>query len=216
LNYNNIYVAAKCWGCLGAVLDWGKDIAQGKKEAPPPEPVETLAESFRGIIQSTRDWQKARACRERISLWKPRQIDFATIGLENIPSQSLAEHSPERSLVEFFEYWGRGNYGYMARFLPPDPFSKGKNSTVNRVRALYADRKLLAYQITEVQDKSPGISEVTAIVQFKHEGDEPTKRQITFRLAYEGKNVLSGEPGGKWEYINGYYGLEHMLHSTPT
>ena len=33
LNFSNKYVAAKCWGCLAAVLDWGRDIANGKKTA---------------------------------------------------------------------------------------------------------------------------------------------------------------------------------------
>jgi len=81
LNYNNIYVAAKCWGCLAAVLDWGRDVAAGKKQPPlqeqekPQTLKESIAELWSVIIDYSKTHARNQEFLQRINAWKPRQIN---------------------------------------------------------------------------------------------------------------------------------------------
>ena len=209
LNYNNIYVAAKCWGCLAAVLDWGRDVAAGKKQPPlqeqekPQTLKESIAELWSVIIDYSKTHARNQEFLQRINAWKPRQINLTAIELSNIASSAFDEHSPERVAVEFLELWIKRNYGYMAERVEYNPKYEPKSSHIQRIREIYGTKKLINYRITRLEDIGSILSEIEFQLQIEDE-DSTYESQVKFRMCYEGENVISGEPGGIWRIVSGY------------
>jgi len=200
LNFNNIYVAAKCWGCLGAVIDWGKDIANGKKTEPPPEPQKTLKESWNEINDSRKSYEANKQANEevhkKVEKWKPREFDSVIMSVESISSTDLPDWSPEKSVVEFFELWQKRNYGFMAdRTWYNQEFEPRKNKILE-IKNIVNNKSLLKYRIVNTVDESPVISEVYIDLTIEHSGQQ-FEKQIKFRMIYEGENVVHGDEGGE-------------------
>ena len=213
LNFNNIYVAAKCWGCLGAVIDWGKDIADGKKNAPPPEPLKTLKESWNEIKNSWKSYEASKQANEevhkKVEKWEPREFDSVIMSVENISSTDLPDWSPEKSVVEFFELWQKKNYGFMAdRTWYNQKFEPRKNK-IAEIKNIVNNKSLLKYRIFNTVDEAPVISEVYIDLSIEYSGQQ-FEKQIKFRMIYEGENVVHGDEGGEWKMINGYYDIEYL------
>lgn len=211
LNYNNIYVAAKCWGCLAAVLDWGKDIANGKKEAPPPEPPKSLTQSLDELIDTVSTYEENKKnhqiVNKKIDKWRARDISIHQENTKNISVSSLSEHSPERALVEFIDLWHKTNYGYMADYIYFDSKFEPKSNIIKTMRRIFENKNLLEYCIVKIEDKAPVISHVTLSVLIEY-NQKHYNKEIEFRMIYEGDNVIHGDEGGKWKLVNGYYQIE--------
>lgn len=206
LNYNNIYVAAKCWCCLAAVLDWGKDIANGKKEAPPPEKPKTLSETLhelKDVVVSHNDIQKFR---HRIEKWQARDIQIHSNETKNISPTELKQFSPERAIIEFVNLWQKKNYGYMANYI----YSREqKSDVIKTMRRIFEHKTLLDYKIIKIEDKAPVITHVTLELTVECKNNITTKT-IEFRMIYEGNQVINGDEGGQWKLVNGYNDIEFL------
>ena len=202
-------VTAKCWGCLAAVLDWGRDVAAGKKQPPlqeqekPQTLKESMSELWSVIIDYSKTHVRNQEFLQRINAWKPRQINLAAIETDSIASSAFDEHSPERVAVEFLELWIKRNYGYMAERVEYNPKYEPKASHILRIREIYGTKKLINYRIIRLEDIGSILSEIEFQLQIEDE-ESTYENQIKFRMCYEGENVISGEPGGIWKIVSGY------------
>lgn len=213
LNYNNIYVAAKCWGCLAAVLDWGRDIANGKKTDPPPEPQKSIKETWNELKDICNSFQKRKQARkelyEKDKKWTPREINVCAISIKNISSDFLSDLSPEKKVVEFFELWQRKNYGFMADRTWYDPKYESKSARIKDMRKIFENKKPLEYKIVDVKDIAPIISEIYTDVTIEY-NEQQFQKQLKFRMIYEGENIIHGDAGGQWTIVNGHFELEYL------
>ena len=116
LNYANKKVAIKLWGTLFSLKDGIIAIKKGKK----PEEPEKF--DLKKAIQSIKD---TKLREELLNKWEPRtlkvNVDFPKEG----NSSEYPDESPEKTLIEFFEYWKNNNFGKMIeklnyRFLEGD------------------------------------------------------------------------------------------------
>jgi len=213
LNYNNISVATKCWGCLAAVLDWGKDIANGKKVPPPPEKPKTLSENLNELKDTISIHQENKKnhkiFNEKLDKWKPRNIKLDIEQMKNVSTASLSEYSPEKALIEFIELWKKSNYGFMANFICFDPKYEPKSNVIKTLRRIFDHKNILDYSIVSIEDKAPIISHITLSMLIEHDKNKYSK-EIEFRMIYEGDNVIHGDKGGQWKLVNGYHHIEYM------
>ncbi|MGD2158112.1 MAG: hypothetical protein PVG14_06535 [Anaerolineales bacterium] len=164
LGYNNKYVAAKCWATLFAVRDWA--IKAARDELSPPE-MEPKAEKT--LWESIEDYQKIRDQTEQLKQWQPRQV---IVG-EDIPtsgnSEEFPSNTPEHRFVEFLNYWLKNNYGYMAKCYAPmlkmEPFD---------VRESFQNKKLLEYELIQINDITSFITDIQVKVKLKNNGGSST------------------------------------------
>ena len=209
LNFDNVYVAAKCWGCLGAIIDWGQDIANGKKSAPPIQQ-KSLKESWNEMKDSWKSYEKNKQAGEnlnkKIEKWEPREFYSDVMGVENLNSTDLPKLSPEKKVVEFLELWKKKNYGFMADCTWYNQKFEPRKNKIAEIKSIVNNKSLLNYRIVNTMDEAPVISEIYIDMGINYNGQKFDK-QIKFRMIYEGESVIHGDEGGEWKIINGYYDI---------
>jgi len=212
LNYANEIVAAKCWATLIAIKDWAKAIKEGKKETPEPEKElsfkENLAELKKSLDQYTEIKRKSAEVSRKVEKWKPRQI---VIGVDIPKAGDVSEYTdfyPEKEAILFATYWQKKNYGKIVgqvqRFSSRE-VSLGKEA--KRIRELLDNKKLIDYEITKIDDKSPAISEITLKVGYDLNNETITK-SITLRFICEGNNgevSMIGDKNCTWRFIDNFF-----------
>ena len=207
LGYDNQMVAAKAWAALFATADWARKAESGVVAAPPEEPKLTLRESLQELFRTVTESARAKADFEaRMAAWAPRSI---VVG-RDIPAtgepEAFGEGTPERRLAEFIAFWRAGNYGYMAQCLS---FTEKKYSTrplPAEMREYFGSKQLRSFQILQVKDEAPAITEIKTKLVYSDDGRE-VERDYNFRLVSEdaaGGPVIRGKPGGVW-VIYTYY-----------
>lgn len=192
VNFNNKIVAAKCLFAIFAIRDWVLAIKNGQKEQPIPEPPKTFMELIKQYKQS-KDLQK------KLDSWVARKI---VVG-KNIPSKGkqndYSENSPERTLVEYFEYWMKENYGYMSK-ISERMSGKQINEAAKFMRDQYSDFELIDFEIVSVTDNAPVISTVNTITKIKCNNkvyDTTSEIRLIFQTM-DRSIIIRGENGGKW------------------
>ncbi|HXT62500.1 MAG TPA: hypothetical protein VN696_05645 [Pyrinomonadaceae bacterium] len=191
LGYANKTVAAKCWAALFAVRDWALKSESGLIEAPPPKPEKSWSDLFRQISETEET-------KKRIAAWTPRQV---TVG-KDVPTTGepamFIEGTPERKLVEFLRFWKTRNYGRMAEYLPG--MSGPINKAAGEVREFYVSLALEKFEIEEITDKGPFITNLKVRLCYISDG-EPRDDVVDFRLFCEdteGRLALSETQGAQW------------------
>jgi len=199
LGYGNRIVAAKSWAALFAARDWAVRAEGGKLTEPPKEPEKGLLQVLREAGEQRRRLNEDRA---RIEAWSRRNIQIGT----DIPAtgepEVFAEMSPERKLVEFLTYWKARNYGRMAQC-----FARMLQTSVNkdaaRVRGNYQSKRFSSFELLEVDDQAPAITEIK--VRLQYEEGQVVSREVTFRLLNEDSEsnpAVRGKPGSEWGIVN--------------
>jgi hypothetical protein len=206
LNYNNVYVAAKCWGCLGAVLDWGKDIANGKKDAPPPEKPKTILENLQELKSSIDSMNETQKTKNYIEKWKSRNIVINKDIPEYGDSSAYTDKKKKKAVVEFLELINKKNYGYMFKRMHGGYIGFGsEGSQIKDIRKDFSRFVIDTFQIVEVNDCAPAISEVRINITFS-KGTTSLSKECKFRLIYENErqSAVYGFQSGDWKIVYGY------------
>jgi hypothetical protein len=196
LGYDNKVVAAKTWAALFATRDWALKAEGGMLEAHPEEPKKSWAEILREHRQNIRENAEDRS---RLEVWKRREIRIG----EDVPTtggpDAFTADTPERKLVEYLNYWRSRNYGGMAQCLPAiqrNPISKA----AGRVRSVYGSRSLQRFELLEIDDQAPAVTEIKVRIWYD-DGGQVLLLDNTFRLINEdpyGKPVTRGKPNSIW------------------
>ena len=177
LGYANKIVAAKTWSALFAVRDWAIKAERNELSEPLPEPKPTWSGLF-NQIQEHNNWKKS--FDQRLEEWKPRTISIGT----DIPItgeiEDYPEATPERKLVEFLTYWKKNNYGYMANCIW-SYLNDSDKKMAGRVRDIYNSIPLKNFELLEIIDEAPAITEIRVLLLYEKEG-KVTENNVKFRL----------------------------------
>jgi hypothetical protein len=85
--------------------------------------------------------------------------------------------------------------------------SLGKDA--GRVRDHYSTSGLDAFEIKEIQDKTPAVTEIKAWLRY--EGDDEIEREVIFRLVNEdteGNPTVRGKLDSRWSIANWGHGAK--------
>ncbi len=214
LGYDNVIVASKLWSTLFAIGAWAKIIKDGKHVTPEPKQKLSFKENLSELYKALSDYQKwqeeKQVIYKELANWKPRNFDNINFGsLEKI------ENSPEKELKQFFEYVFKRKYGLIAKQLSSFSVEKKSiNKLAGEVRDKFENIKITKYEIENVVDEAPAITEIKANVTALINGVE-NSRIIDFRMIYQdvyGKPIVRGNQKGKWYLLDichwNFYNLE--------
>ncbi|MCR9013809.1 hypothetical protein [Aquiflexum gelatinilyticum] len=205
LGFANEVVATKCWSALFAVRDWIQAIRSEpkRKEKEPELPWrETLSL-----------WNKVQESKKRLIDWKPRAVE---LGKDAPRSGEITDYNfgtPERTLVEFINYWKSSNYGAMAEQVSTFVFDeKSPSKRAGEIRRLLATKTPQKFEILAIDDQAAAITEISVRISAEV-GEETIIFDHTFRLIYEDENnqtLVRGEFGGSWRLIKNFWNLEFI------
>lgn len=212
LGFANEVVAAKCWATLIAIKDWAKAVKEGKKNTPEPEKKLSFRENLSELRKSLEKYaevkRKSAEISRKVEKWTPRQIE---IGVDIPKTGDVSEYAdfyPEKEAIQFAIYWQKKNYGKIVgqinRFTSRE-ISIGKEA--KRIRELLDDKRLISYEISKVDDKSPAISEITLAVVYEYKNEEISK-SITLRFICENINgdiLIIGDKNCTWRFIDNFF-----------
>ena len=212
LGFANEVVAAKCWATLIAIKDWAQAVKEGKKVAPEPEKKlsfkENLVELKKSLDNYAETKRRSAEVSSKVEKWKPRQVNIGVDIPKSGDVSDYADYYPEKEAILFATFWQKKNYGKIVgqinRFSSRE-ISIGKEA--KRIRELLDDKKLIKYEISKIDDKSPAISEITLDVDYYY-NNETVSKSITLRFICEGNNgVISiiGDKNCTWRFIDNFF-----------
>jgi hypothetical protein len=202
LGYDNKIVAAKVWAALFAAREWAVRAERGQHEAPPPKPELTLRETLTGLVESARRYKAVQDAAARDAEWQPRSVRVGVEIPRNGEPEEYGEDTPERKLAEYFAYWGKRNYGHMARCIG-DLWGPPRNKAAAAVREEFRDKKLVSYQFLELKQQAHSLVVLTVGIQFEVNGSIADLKH-EFRMVYEGEDGMPALPGlgpAEWKVI---------------
>lgn len=206
LGYANKTVAAKTWAALFAVRDWAAKVEAKELTAPPPKPEPGWGELFQQIKEH-KDWKQS--FEQQLENWKPRIIEVG----KNVPKtgevESFQEGTPERKLVEFLVYWQKKNYGRMGNcvwsFL-----QESEKKMAGRVRQIYGFHFLKDFELLEIIDEAPSITEIRVLLNYETNG-KCVENDVKFRLiindGLDNKPLMRDMPNATWGIVNYGHGI---------
>jgi len=205
LNFNNKFVAAKCWSTLFAINDWAKALDDKIPNSLENYKPKTLKEGFselKKVIREHQEW-KAESAKEwkKLEDWKPRE------NIDNDPLK-FTEFSPERMAFETVKSWQNRNYGNIARSI--HRFSSKEvniNVEAGNIRKDLQNKILHSFQIKSIKDEAPAISEITMDIVYELNSQKRSK-EIVMRMICKSKDgsiALNGNQDIYWELIDDFF-----------
>jgi len=200
LNYANKKVAIKLWATLFALKDGIIAIKQGKPEEP---------EKF-DLMKTVQLIKDNETRKELLNDWEPRTLEINVDFPESGDSSEYQEDSPEKALIEFFEYWKNNNWGKIVeklkyRFFEEDTLGK---KVFELKTGIFKGKELKNYSIVSIDDDSPAISDIKVNLTIQKE-DKEISKDIKFRMICEredGEIEIRGM-NGLWKIYNGIYDI---------
>lgn len=206
LNYANKLVAIKLWASLFALKD---GLVEIKKDKEPKREEKKLN------LKELADSIKKNELRENLlKVWKPRELEANRDYPESGSSSDYQDGNPEKTLVEFFEYWKSSNFGFMAQKMDHktlEEYSIGKIAG-KFSREIFNNKKLNSFKILDIIDEAPAISEIRVELIIGKEEKHITK-EINFRMIYEneeGQIEIRTMNNGSWKFIRCFYEIEDI------
>ena len=203
VNFNNKYVAAKCWSALIAVYDWATALKNKGRIEPEKEKEPGLIESIKKYIDI-----KKQSCRtkELFEEWTPRNL---VIG-KNVPAWgSIDEYenkSPEQKAIEIMSYWQKGQWGKITPLLWDClKFDVNPKKEAVKLKDMLNGEIPKPIKILKIDDQGAKITEVHILSEFS-DGAQRGKRVIPLRFVYEtmdGTFVVRGDEKGDWHLVKG-------------
>lgn len=207
LNYSNPIVSSKALAVIFALIDWleskkkMKDGVTAEKYTPPS--IEDTLNSLTRLVQSREKWDKQDAL---LDAWKKRNVEIGASVKESGDIEDFEEGSPERCLVEMFSLLNNRNYGHLVNkihsFSPNDSIRK----RAGELRELFKNYKINSFELLEIDDKAPAITEIRAKINLQIENDQFI-REDKFRLIYsdDSNTILArGSEEGEWRVLNNF------------
>lgn len=207
LNYNNKIVATKLWAALFALKDG--ILAMKRNGKTPPKEEESM--SFKELIEfSLKEKEYNELLNKELDQFNPRNMIFDK---SQDTSQNIDDYKPETpeySLVQFFNFWKKENFGriaemrYKTRY---DEFNLKKEAGIMR-REIFVDKKLISFRILSISEDTISTANISTELQININGINKTE-SIDFRLIYSSKdeheNPLRAIPSlhnGVWKILN--------------
>lgn len=211
LNFNNKMNATKLWATLYALKDGAIILKNNGKNPPKEEETLSLYDLSDKILKHQEESKKLQ---EELDKWENRNLtvnkDFPEFG----PANEYEDGSPERELVNFFDYWKTGNFGYIQKMEYYNDFEEIKEG--KRIHELktevFSNKKLKSFKILKIDDESI----ITAIIktELKIEiNSEEIKKNLNFRFIYTNEKnkpiAVRTLNNGKWK-ISTFNDIERL------
>lgn len=206
LDFDNIKVVAKCWAAVFALREWTKNIRNGKqKEEEIEDKAKTPKEQFNSLKDSLKDLsnhnKKMKITREKLDTWEKRTLTVGENILESGKSENYFENTPEKLLVQFFEYWQIKNYGQIAKMINKyDGYNLRK--VPSEIRKYLDGKQFKQFKILDIEDTAPAISIINVEVFYIFENIEYQKKLLFRFICIDEKNQAScrGMENCKWTF----------------
>lgn len=198
--YDNVLVATKALSTLFAVAEWIRHCLDDKHKAPQLDTSIDFDIICQEVKESCEKSKRLAVAKQLLNQWAPRDFsktDFSSYG--------ISDDSPEQRALQFMDLYSHRNYGKMAEMLI-DYSGKSVSVMAGKIRSLINNIQCLDYQIIDIVDNSPAISEIIFVVKLSI-NDSIRSVEVKIRLIYQtdrtNTNVLvRGEPGGEWYIID--------------
>ena len=199
MNFANKECAVKLWSALFAIKEGVRDIINNGTE---PQTQERA--SFKDVIELlayNEDLKKA--CDD----WVPRTLKKGRDFPESGASEEYDENSPEKRLVEFFEYWKNKNFGYMVECID---YFNGEDRTLKDkagilARDFFRGKTLVSFRILDINDDAVSATNILTELKIKVNDKEITK-EFPFRMIYlksnDGKIGVRNFDEGSWKIVS--------------
>lgn len=211
LNFNNKLIATKLWATLFALKD-GIMVIKNKGKNPPKEegPV-SLIDSLKTFSQNQ---EKCNLLEKECDEWENRhyKVDEDFKSSENL--EDYEEGTPEYALVQFFDYWKKRNFGYIAQMQYKSSFEEFNMNDEAGIlaREVFNNKKLLSFKILSIDDQSSQISNFNVELKIKY-NDEVIFKELDFRLVYQPKEkediAVRLLHNGEWK-ITSYFNIKNL------
>ncbi|MDR0913274.1 MAG: SEC-C domain-containing protein [Methanobrevibacter sp.] len=195
LEFNNKKIASKLWATLLALKD-GIISIRNKSKTPKEE------KQF-----NINDFMEEHAKNEKIKKyyaeWKPRKLKPKKDFLINGTSEEYEDNSPEKSLVEFFEFWKDKNYGKVAQKLMHIDYSRKPMGKLiyDLKNEIFDNNILISHEIVNITDDNIVSSNILVKLKIKTNNEEKIK-EIEFRMISEDENgefLPQNCPNSNWK-----------------
>ena len=207
LNFANKECAVKLWSALFAIKEGVRDIINNGTESRIQERT-----SFKDVIELMRyNENLKKACDE----WVPRELKKDTDFSESGFSEEYDENSPEKRLVEFFEYWKSKNFGYMVDCL--DYFSGEDRTLKDKAgilsREFFKGKTLVSFRILDINDEGAAVTNIATELTINVNDKEITE-EFPFRMIYlksdDGKIGVRNFDEGSWKIVS-ILGIKELI-----
>lgn len=207
LNFANKECAVKLWSALFAIKEGVRDIINNGTESRIQERT-----SFKDVIELMRyNENLKKACDE----WVPRELKKDTDFSESGFSEEYDENSPEKRLVEFFEYWKSKNFGYMVDCL--DYFSGEDRTLKDKAgilsREFFKGKTLVSFRILDINDEGAAVTNIATKLTINVNDKEITE-EFPFRMIYlksdDGKIGVRNFDEGSWKIVS-ILGIKELI-----
>lgn len=199
LNFANKDCAVKLWATLFAVKEGVRDKINNGIE--PQKRERTSFKDIVELIKYNEDLKKV--CDE----WTPRKLKKGINFPESGDSEDYYKNSPEKRLVEFFEYWKNKNFGYMVDCI--DYFS-GEDKTLKDkagilARDFFRGKTLISFRILDIEDDGASSTNIVTELRIKV-NDKEIIEEFPFRMIYlkneNGKIGVRNFDEGTWKIVS--------------
>jgi hypothetical protein len=202
LGYDNRVTAAKTWATLFAAREWAIKVEEGHVKPPPPEPAKTWKAAWKELQETAQGLKDRRAQSERLAEWTPRELEVGVHVPRTGAPEAFTTGTPERRVAEYLSFWQKRNYGHMAQCIS-SILGPSTKSAPAEVRAAFGTKQFLAFEITDVRDEAPAITEIETELRYVESGSEVRKRH-KFRMVCadaEGHPAMPGRHGTGWAVV---------------
>lgn len=203
--YDNVTVATKALSTLLAVAEWVKHFCDNKHTEPTKEKPQSIKEIYEDLKACCKKAKEIEIEKKMLNEWKPRDFSYT-----DFSTYKPIEGTPEYKIVQFMEFYKSGNYGKMAEMLI-DYSGKSVGVMAGKIRTWIGEIRCISYQIVEIKDSAPAISEISLQVTTSIR-NEAKQIEIKSRLIYQIDRISSqplvrGTQGGEW------YIIDHILYN---
>lgn len=165
LGYNNKKVATKLWNTLFALRDG--IIAMKNKDENSEEDFNFI----KYILDLKLEEDEFELNMKHLNEWKPRKMIKGVDYPESGSSFDYEDKTPERKVVEFFEYWMSNNYGNVVKTITNDYL---KEFSINNIagklsRDAFNNKNLVSYKIIDITDDAAASSKITTELKIQKE-----------------------------------------------
>jgi len=201
VGYDNILVATKTLSTLFAVAEWIKHFCDNKHIEPHKEQFQSIKEIYENLKAYKKEAKEIEIDRKMLNEWKPRDFSHT-----NFSIYKPVKGTPEYKIVQFMELYKSCNYGKMAEMLI-DYSGKSVGIMAGKVRTWIGEIKCMNYQLLEVKDNAPAVSEIILSVTVSTKEEIIKQIKINSQLIYQidrisPKPLIRGKQGGEWYIID--------------
>ncbi|GEA15374.1 hypothetical protein E308F_16180 [Moorella sp. E308F] len=214
LGYDNKIIALKTWATLFALGDWARAVKSGKKGINKEFKAPTIKESIQSIKDSLEQYNQIQNEKKLIEQWEPRTLNVNADFPEKGQVSDYQEGSPEKTLVEYFEYLFKGNYGKMAllttKLFPSDDSIK---KLAGEIRKIFQGKRLIDFKFISVEDRAPAITEIKVKLTFEKKNTDKVTIEHSFRLIYVDNNckpLTRNSNRGAWRIMLNFNDIEFI------